>query len=148
MQFDHLYMIRRHDSVLILGLFLLNNKQQQLTALRKFSVREELFTPENIFVFYLWYLAVNWFQKLAWMWFSAFLNVHVHIPLHIITCMYTFRDVLSWFSESFVLQNSLKYNHMYTYIYTVLSYDPLLVVEMLFSTRMTKNIMFFFNFFL
>lgn len=53
MQFDHLYMIRRHDSVLILGLFLLNNKQQQLTALRKFSVSEELFTPENIFVFYL-----------------------------------------------------------------------------------------------
>lgn len=53
MQFDHLYMIRRHDSVLILGLFLLNNKQQQLTALRKFSVSEELFTPENIFVIYL-----------------------------------------------------------------------------------------------
>lgn len=117
MQFDHLYMIIRHDSVLILGLFFLNNKQQQLTALRKFSVSEEIFTPENIFVFYLWYLAVNWFQKLAWMWFSAFLNLHVHIPLHIITCMYTFRDVLSWFSESFVLQNSLKYIHMYTYIY-------------------------------
>lgn len=111
------YMIRRHDSVLILRLFLLNNKHQ-LSELHKFSVSEELFTLENIFVFHLAFMIIGgkWVQKVSVDLISAFLNLHVHIQLHIITCMYTFGDVLTWFIKNFVLQNSLKHSHMYLYI--------------------------------